>query len=249
MSSDPTPPVRISSARLWGLALAAGLAAGFASWYGGEKVAEVFKPGLHVVREHGIEAMRPSTEEQHGADLKNAAMAFSILGGILGLFLGAAGGFVRGRWADALKAGAVGLVLGTAVGAGASAAVVPVYLRVYDPLWDNLIPPLLAHGAIWSTIGAMAGLAFGIGLGGRAAAVRCLIGGFLGGFLGAAAFDTIAVGAFPFDRTFQPISLSSSSRMVARLCVTLFTAVGVVIATRVKARKAGTPGHESRVPS
>lgn len=255
MSSDTTPsggistpnnlrraPAPVSSVRIWALALAAGLAAGFVSWYGGEAVDGHFKPTLVSVRVMQSESMQPSSESLATTETKNSALVFAILGGALGLALGLSGGLARGDFPAALKAGLVGLFLGTLIGAGATAVVVPAYQRLFDRVSDNLIPPLIAHGAIWSVIGAGAGLAFGVGLGGRAAATRCLMGGLVGGLFGTIAFEIIAAAKYPFDRTFQPISLTSSSRMVARFSVTILTAVGVAIATRVRSGKAVAVG-------
>ena len=53
---------------------------------------------------------------------------------------------------------------------------------------------LLVHGLPWAAVGAVGGLAFGIGFGGRARAGRGLLGGLLGAVVGAFLYEMIAAG-------------------------------------------------------
>ena len=63
---------------------------------------------------------------------------------------------------------------------------------------------LLVHGLPWAAVGAAGGLAFGIGLGGRARAVRGLLGGLLGAIAGAFLYEIIGALALPDARSSSP---------------------------------------------
>ena len=82
--------------QIWAIALAAGLGAGLLCFIAGELAYEAFQPRLFKVEGPGMVSMQPSVESQHAADLKNAAVAFAILGCVTALAMGFAGG-VAGR--------------------------------------------------------------------------------------------------------------------------------------------------------
>ncbi len=99
---DHTSPIINQSAvpmaratRLWMLSVAAGIVAGFISWLAGEAVVEHFKPETHREERYGVERTLPTAKSLVATEIKNAALAFAILGGALGLALGLAGGLAR----------------------------------------------------------------------------------------------------------------------------------------------------------
>ncbi len=178
------------------------------------------------------------------AAARNGAVAFGVLGLFLGGCLGLAGGLARRSSPSAVTAGGLGSVLGFAAGVGASLALLPVCMvsriRYHD---SDLVITLLMHGAIWGLLGAMAGLAFAVGLGNRSFWVRALIAGFAGALLGAVIFDLIGVVAFPGAKTDDPISRTWVTRLMARLLVTVATAAAVSLVLRVRS---GEPSGQRR---
>jgi len=230
----------LKPARMWVLALGAGIVAGLVAWKGGESFVDRFEPETHMVSAAGSMMRQPIPASVIATDVKNSAIAFSIFGGVLGLCLGLAGGLSRAKVGAAIVAGIIGLALGACAGLGMSYAMVPIFHREIDLMMKSLTAPMLYHGAIWGTIGAACGLAFGIGAGGLGRALRCLVGGLLGGILGAVVFDMVGAVVFALDRTFQPISTSEYSRLLARVAVSLCIAVGAVLAAQVVRSKSRT---------
>jgi hypothetical protein len=230
-----TAPI-VSSARLWLLALAAGIGAGLIAWLIGEPVVEFFKPVTRKVVSYGMTNQLPTAESLAATEIRNAALAFAILGGVLGLALGLAGGMVRGNGRAALIAAGAGLVLGALAGVTTSYLLVPVFRARFDMVSQDLTVSLLTQGGIWGAVGAVGGLALGVGLGGWNRMGRCAAGGLAGGFLGTVVYELAGASLFPLDETYLPLSISASSRLVARLAVGVCVAVGSVVATQVSGR-------------
>jgi hypothetical protein len=209
---------------LIGLALGAGLLAGVGSWLIGEATVTAFNPPRTKYEMMGQTLFKARFEDQLSADAKNAALAFTLLGGVLGLALGVAGGLAQHSVHAALKAGVVGLVLGGLAGCASSLAVLPLYYRAVEQspeeMSHDIILPFLVHAAIWSTSGLAGGLAFGIGLGaGRRRVYSAAIGGLIGAALGAILYETVGAMMFPAGKTTLPISLTWETRLLARLLV------------------------------
>ncbi len=227
----------ISPLRLCLMALTAGLAAGAASWFVGESFVERFKPEMHSVEKYGVTSQLPTAESLVSCEINNAALAFAILGGMLGAALGFSGGLARGNVLAAGKASGAGLVLGAMAGVLASLILVPVFHDHFDMVGQGLTVPILMHAGIAAGIGAVAGLALGFGLGGWHRVIRCLVGGLVGGILGALLYEVAGAFLFPLDKTYQPLSESSSSRLLARLLIAFSVALGAILATQVSMRK------------
>lgn len=229
-ATDPGP----RAARLGAFALGAGLLAALASWGIGESVVEHFRPKTRVVQGNGGPMTISSPEEIMATQSKNATLAYGLFGAVLGLALGAAGGLARSSLRSGVLAGAIGLVLGALAGAGATIGVVPLYHRFQEDQEEkasrNLTVPLLAHGAIWMSVGAAGGLAFGLGAGGDGRVVRALAGGVVGAAIGAAVYELAGALTFPLDKTVEPISLTWASRLLARASAALLTAAGIALA-------------------
>ncbi len=221
-------PVTSSGARTWAVAIGAGLLAGVIAWAIGEATF-VPEAGFENKKEH----IHVTVSE---IGIRNGIISFGVLGCVTGVALGLAGGLIRRSALRAIAAGAIGLLLGGGIGAALSGLIVPIYYE--HSTGGELTYSLMVHGGIWMAVGAAAGLAFGIGLGGcarRSAACweRCaaLLAGviyeFAGGIL------------FPQALTYRPISRTWESRIVARLLVTVFTAVGVVLSMQSTVREKG----------
>jgi hypothetical protein len=86
---------------------------------------------------------------------------------------------------------------------------------------------LIIHGAIWGTIGAVGGLAFGLGLGGRGRAVRALLGGLLGGIAGALLYELIGALALPGTKIMEPVAATWGVRLLAQALAVIPATVGV----------------------
>jgi hypothetical protein len=183
----------------------------------------------------------PTVATENVAVARNGALAFGVLGLFLGGCLGLAGGLAR-RSSFAIAAGGLGSVLGFAAGVGASLALLPFCIssRIRYPEHDLLIS-FLMHGAIWGLLGALAGLAFAVGLGERNVCIRALAAGFAGALVGAIAFDLIGVVTFPGAKTDDPISRTWVTRLMARLLVTVATAAAVSLVLPVRSGERSGP--------
>jgi hypothetical protein len=226
--------VVVGPARAWVLTLVAGLVAGLAAWLGGEACLDLIKPPRHAANSKGLVLRITDRREIARADARNAGLAFAILGGSLGMGLGVAGGLIRRSGRAAGWAALLGLVVGAAGAAGISLAVLPAYnsykARYPDEAARDLVVPLLVHTVIWSAVGAVAGLAFGFGLGDRRLLPRTCLGGLAGAALGSVAYEVIGAAAFPAAQTTQFIASTWSMRLFARLAVTTLAGAGVALA-------------------
>jgi hypothetical protein len=223
-------PGRVCSAWVWLLVLSAGLISGLGSWLLGEATWDWFP----VTRMLGpgppsVEEQRAAQADYESAQTKAVALALGWLGGALGLTLGLAGGLARGSVRGGAAMGLVGLAMGAGAGIVAAFALMPPYflfLNQYPLARDLLIIPLLIHIGLWSPLGAAGGLAFGLGLGRRRLIPRALLGGCLGAVLGSVIYEVVGAVVFPLAMTTRPLSVTSGSRLLARLLIALLAAMG-----------------------
>jgi hypothetical protein len=234
-----------SSALFWPLVLAAGLLAGAASWKAGEFALERFAPTLELTREQAASRALADAElrrQRRQSGLWIASFTYGVLGGALGVVLGAAGGVARRSLSTGLAGAAAGLIVGGATAAGAAILLVPIYRARLETaaaqLTHDLGLPLLIHGGIWIPVGIAGGLALGMGLGGWRTIVRAITGGAMGALLGTLVYEFAGAVVFPTAETMHPISLQPASRLLAHLCVAILTAAGAAFAvSAVSARK------------
>jgi hypothetical protein len=218
---------------------AAGLLAGFGAFGLGELAYGRFSPELVAQTLGGNQVMRPTLETKAASDARNAAVAFGSLGGLLGLFLGLAGGLERRSIGSAARAGFVGLVLGATAGAVLPLLAVVLYYRILaERTGDNLLISVGLHATLWGTLGAVAGLAFGIGRGRPSRTLRLVIGGLAGAVVGTIVYDAIGAVAAPLAGTADAISATWSTRLLARLLV----AIGAAVAIDLTIRATESPG-------
>jgi hypothetical protein len=227
------------------LAIAAGLIAGVASVLAGEVILGRYQgdlsPPLNI---------HPSPEDMRRwreARLYSATLTFAAMGGFLGLAMGVAGGLARRSASAGAQAALVGLSLGTAAAASISLALVSFFFKMHDPQSGDLILPLFTHGAIWSAVGAIGGLAFGLGLGGRGRWKVTLMGGLLGAAAATVVYEIVGALAFATSKTDLPLSSSITTRGMAQLLVTILSAAGAGLALRQPAEEEASPS--SPVPS
>jgi hypothetical protein len=214
-------------ARRW--LIIAGLASGLVAFGIGEAIYGLIRAKEAPVDTMGHILMVPTMETSNIANTQNGALTFGVLGLCLGGFLGMAGGLARRSTSAMVTAGLIGSVLGMALTAGASFALLPYFLKTLPDHADyDLILSMIMHGSIWGLAGASGGLAFAIGLGQPRLLWRSLAAGFVGAAIGAIAFDVIGGGLFPLANTVQPISTSWPTRLMARLIVTV-TTTGVIM--------------------
>lgn len=246
------PPVdQWAPVSIWLIALAAALLAGVASWPIGEATRRYFKPSeAAAAQRYDFRALNRETAI---ANARNGALAFGALGGLLGLGLGLAGSLSRRPSRGALRSAAVGLILGAATGALPSFAILPWHwqTRHDDPASIDLTMPLLIHAGLWCGLGAAAGLAYGLGR--RGLKPRPLLAGALGGLIGAAIgtvfYELVGAMSFPLERTTDPFSATASTRLLARLSVAVFAALGAVVSLNSRRSRNVKAGSSPPYPS
>jgi hypothetical protein len=229
--------------RLLVFAIVAGLVAGAASVLIGERIMNFYNRDLFPPIENN-----PSAENMRrmkDARLYTAALTFTTLGGLLGLALGLAGGLGRRSTYAGVNAAILGLLLGSAAAASMSLVVVSIFYKSYEPQSGDLVLPLLTHGAIWSALGGVGGLAFGLGLGGRGRWKSTLVGGLAGAAAATVIYELVGALAFASNKTDLPLSSSSTTRAMALLLVASLSSIGAVLASHQPAKREA----RSSVPS
>lgn len=227
----PIPPRRGPARRLpvFPVMLGAGIVAAAIAGGLGEAAANWFPavaPGDPSLGPLGGGAVTNESADQ--AVVKNGALTYALLGGVLGLAFGLAGGLIARSPRHGAVAAIEGAVVGVLLGAGVSLGLFPAFFQKFDRLSDDLILPMVTHGAVWCLIGASAGAAFGIGSGGGAAGVgRAALGGLAGAALATVLYEVLGAFAFPSDKTTMPLAASAGARLLAQAGVCVLSALGV----------------------
>jgi hypothetical protein len=229
--------------RLLVFTIAAGILAGVASLLVGEVILNRYQSDLvPTIKTH------PSPEDMRrwrDARVYSATLTFTTMGGVLGLMMGLAGGLARRSVLASTWAAMGGLLVGTAAGACMSLALVSNFYKRHDPQSGDLVLPMLTHGAIWSAVGAIGGLAFGLGLGGKGRWKATVVGGLVGAAAATVIYELVGALAFATSKTDLPLSSSITTRGLAQLLVAILSAVGAVVALRQSPKKE----DNSSVPS
>ena len=226
--------------RLMALALAAGLVAGVASLLAGEEILRGYQSDLLPKLK-----IRPSAEDMQrwsSARLYSATLTFTTMGGFLGLTMGLAGGLAQRSVFAGVRAAILGLLLGAAAAGFMALVLVSIFFQKHDPQSGDLVLPLLTHGAIWSAVGAIGGLAFGLGLGGRGRWKATPVGGLVGAAAATVVYEIVGALAFATSKTDLPVSASITTRAMAQLLVAILSAVGAVLALRQSAKSEASRG-------
>ena len=177
-ASTGPEPTASRPGRLLAIACVAGLLAGAASTMAGEAILRRYQGDL--VQPITTRPKPEDVQRFRDARVYSAVWTFTTMAGVLGLAMGLAGGLARRSAAAAAGAGTAGLLLGAAVTAGLSLVLVSNFFKRHDPQSGDLMLPLLTHCGIWSGVGAIAGLAFGLGLGGKGRWPYTVGGGLVG---------------------------------------------------------------------
>ncbi len=228
------PPFSAQPGRLLAFAITAALIAGAAALVAGENILDAYHNDLFPPLK-----ITPTIEDMSrlkAARLSTATLTFTCLGGFLGLAMGLAGGLARRSILAGIRAAIFGFVLGAAAEGILAYLVVSMFFKRYDQLAGDLALPLLTHGAIWLAVGAIGGLAFGLGLGGQDRWRSTLVGGLLGAAVATVVYEIGGALVFASSKTELPLSSSVTTRAIALLLVALFSAVGVAWASNSAVR-------------
>jgi hypothetical protein len=211
------------------------LLAGLAGFGFGEFAPQLVPPSYDLPR--AIRGDRYQVRLEHARRLREsqdraAVLSYGVLGALLGLALGAAGGLARRAPRAVITAAPTGLVLGAAAGTGTTFLLLPWYhashaLPSPDTATQELALALATHGGIWVAVGAATGLALGLGLGGGRVA-RAIIGGILGAVVATVIYEFGGAIVFAMDKTFGPTAMAPAPRLLAHLAVALFVSAGAL---------------------
>jgi hypothetical protein len=203
---------------------------GVAAWLFGEQALNHFRPSEAAASQRY--AFGALNKEMLWVSAENGALSFGALGGFLGLAMGLAGGASRPSTKWALIGAIVGAIIGGLAGALPSFAVMPYQWkhRNDDPNNADLVMPLLIHCGLWAGAGLAAGLAFGLGRHGwkPLRLADGALAGFIGALLGVVVYELAGALLLPMARTTNPFAETSGARLLARLCIAGFVALGVI---------------------
>jgi hypothetical protein len=213
---------------------AAGLLAGLIAFGLGEMTYGYFAPEDVPQAVGGGQVLRPTLETQAVASARNSALTFGSMGVVLGLVLGLAGGLSRRSIGAGARAGAIGLFLGVILGVALPMVLVVPFHRMQNLRdSDDLLVPLGMHLVLWGPLGAIGGLAFGLGRGATGRTLLALsVGGLAGAVVGTIVYEVIAPAIPPLTVTTDPISGTWPTRLLARLLVPVGTAMAIILADR-----------------
>jgi hypothetical protein len=219
------------AARIMMLIFGLAILAGTCAWIVGEFALDHYKPSEKAASQ--AYAFAALNSEIAQANALNGAIAFGVLGAVLGIAMGVGGGLTARSARGAVLGAVIGLVLGAAAGALPSFWIMPWQWkhRHDDPATTDILMPLLVHLGLWSTVGLAAGLAFALGAGGFRP-LRLLeagLAGLAGAMLGTFVFEMLGATLFPLSWTLEPFSITPETRLLARLCVAGFVALGAIV--------------------
>jgi hypothetical protein len=231
---DPKSPA--ANGQRPALTLIAGLLAGVASLLVGERILDAYRGDL--VPKIEAHPSPGSMQRLRDARVSSATLTYRAMGGFLGLAMGLAGGMARRSTFAAGTAAIVGVVFGAVVVGLVSRLLVSRFFETHDPQSGDLVLPLLTHGAIWSAAGAIGGLAFGLGLGGRGRWKAALVGGLVGAAAATIIYELVGALVFATAKTDLPVSASIATRSLAHLLIAILSATGVVLALHRSPKRA-----------
>lgn len=184
----------------------------------------------------------------------NAMLNYSYIGVGLGLAWGALAGFVRRKVFRGLG---LGLVLGS-VGVFAGAYLTGLITLWTDsvgmadevrPVYDPLLRSTLMHGAAFAMIGLTGGIIVALAGPKKYQLVRLAFSGLIAGILGTIAFEAIAAGFFPMDRTDLPVPEGNMNMLVFAMAPALIISLALWRASSVSTASSETKVASESVPA
>lgn len=152
---------------------------------------------------------------------QEVALFAAILGGAIGLLLGATEGLTGLNWRRAALGGTLGLVIG-GLGGGFAGVVAQMAYGALGGRGDVLsFRQVIARSIGWCIVGLFVGLAQGAATRSTKKIVNGLCGGAMGGFAGGLVFDLVGVfgGIFGLH--------GSASRLIAQVAIGLATGAAI----------------------
>jgi hypothetical protein len=155
---------------------------------------------------------------------------FPMTAAFIGLFVGAADGFLSKAWSRSALGGAVGFVVGLFAGLAMSIPAGMVFqfgagmARAAQPepsrrlTGGALLLFVMGRGLAWAIIGATAGMGLGIASRSRKLFVNGIVGGSVGALLGGVLFD-------PIDRLFEHVLRTGGAELSRAVGLVLIGAV------------------------
>ncbi|APW60136.1 hypothetical protein BSF38_01600 [Paludisphaera borealis] len=196
----------------------------------GETEAVKFKPALTTISIPGSTYQGPSSNTRRAAQIKEVALRSALLGGMLGLGVGLAGGFARRSGLTAILGATIGLIVGGGLGSAVAWPVLSLYLDAEDAGPGELLRSVLMHLGLWLPIGVAAGLALGLGEPRRIPAA--VLGGLVGVALATIAYEILGSIVYPLAETGGPVALEWQPRLLATLLVAVGAAGGAAALVR-----------------
>ncbi len=227
VSTSPVSMARSLTGRLWVAALLGAIVSGVGSWGIGE-LASPYLP-LELEQSPGLSGPTPEMLAARARNEltrnRNDTIQYGVIGALLGLSMGVAGGMVVRSTRLAALVGVMGLVVGGAIGAGATAGV--LYWRTIHPIRDpsDLVQSSMTMAGIWGPIGLLGGLALGLGLGRKGGVLGPGLSGCVGALL-ASGFQPVASSIFQISKpSINLFGATAGDRLVSVLLLTIFTAL------------------------
>ncbi len=217
---------------IWVSAVAAGLLVGVLAWGAGELTKDAFQPKLVKVQVLLQTFITSTLDTEHDAAKKNAALAFAIFGCVTGMVMGLAGGIASRAVARGVVVGLGAGALGGILTALSSWLILPYFFAQLAPNPNNFLFPIVIQGAIWLDIGAIGGIAFALGIGEVRRVPHALVGGCAGALLGTVLFHLVAAMAYQDSEFTEPLAKVAIVRLIARVLVSLFAAIGIARAVQ-----------------
>jgi hypothetical protein len=230
----PTPRSVVKGAT-WALVILAAIVAGVGSWLATEAVLKAYKATF--IKGASPYPTPEETRQYQNINIVGGSVALASTGGILGLAMGLAGGAARRSIKAALSAGAVGLLVGAVLEGGVARLVLWYAYKKIDLQAEDMIQPIALHLATWCVVGAVGGLAFGLGLGGRKRWLRTMLGGAIGAGIAIVAYDLIGAILLSTSGTHLPQADTPVARALAQILATIGTAIGSTLAANDPKKK------------
>ena len=197
------------------------------------------RPTLEKINMMGVIYTDASSRTRSVAEMFELRGVMGTFGGILGFLMGLAGGLSARSRRAGMFAAAFGLGAGAVAGCVAVTIAVPIYERAEATSAGDLTRSILLHLALWTPLGAAAGVAHGLGSRGGRPLVRlaacegaAAAAGLVGAALGTVGYDLIGAFCFPLAETGKPLAAEPIPRLLGFTIVALGTAAVVALSAR-----------------